>query len=499
MNIDKPKILFVLLDNYKSERLGIQILAAIALEEGYDRELIILNKISNSSALEKAQRFQPHVVAYSAMTFEQIHLQAYNRRLKESGLRFLSIFGGHHYTFNPEEIEKDTGIDVICRGEGEIAFRSFLQAVRNNQQYHQIPNLWVRNDNKIIKNPLGALIHNLDESPFPDRDLLPPIYIFEKSQIYGKSTTIMFGRGCPYQCTYCFNSSWNSLYKNDRILRCRSVDNMIRELKLLADRFDPELFYFWDDDFSLLPKKTIAEFCRRYKKEIKRPFSIHLNAARVDEDLIKLLKETGLSIATMSIECGDEHVAHTLLKRDFNNNKKIIEGFQLLNRYNIINYSQNILCLPVENPLEVDLTTIRMNIRCKPTVAHYFILLPFPKTPIWRYAIEHGYLYPDALLDPKKIPSAYTTSFLNYRNSTIQNRANNLHKFASLLTKFPVLFPLVKILIKLPPNRLFQYIFFIWYGYCNAGGLFHTRITPKLIIEGLRGIRQYLRGRSAEN
>ena len=142
---------------------------------------------------------------------------------------------------------------------------------------------------------------------------------------------------------------------------------MIRELKLLADRFDPELFYFWDDDFSLLPEKTITEFCRRYEKEIQRPFSIHLNAARVDENLIKLLKETGLTIATMSIECGDEHVARTLLKRGFNNNKKIIAGFRLLNRYNITNYSQNILCLPVENPPEVDLTTIRLNIRCKPT------------------------------------------------------------------------------------------------------------------------------------
>ena len=31
------KILFVILDNYKFERLGIQLLSSIALEEGYEK------------------------------------------------------------------------------------------------------------------------------------------------------------------------------------------------------------------------------------------------------------------------------------------------------------------------------------------------------------------------------------------------------------------------------------------------------------------------------
>ena len=257
------------------------------------------------------------------MTFEETQLQSFNRELKKLQLRFISIFGGHHYTFNPEEIEKDSDIDIICRGEGETAFRSFLQSIREDQPYHRINNLWVRWDNQIIRNPLGKLINNLDTIPFPDRDLLPPVYTHEESQIYGKSITIMFGRGCPHQCTYCFNSVWNVIYKDHHILRHRSVDNMLEELKSLINSYDPDLFYFWDDDFSILPRKTIEEFCLRYRKEIRKPFSIHLNATRVDEGLIKMLKETGLEIATMGVECGDESVARTLLKRGFNTNEKL--------------------------------------------------------------------------------------------------------------------------------------------------------------------------------
>lgn len=497
MNHDnrQPGILFVIHDNYKTERLGIQILSAVAREEGWRTELLILNHSSPNENQKRAREFQPLIVAYSAMTFEQYSLQDFNRRLKCSEIKFLSIFGGHHYTFNPEEIEKDPAIDIVCRGEGEQPFRAVIRAVREGKDYHQIDNLWCRQGDTIVKNPLGELIDNLDTIPFPDRKLLPPVYLHRESQIYGKSVTVMFGRGCPFGCTYCFNSGWNALYRGKSILRHRSVENMLEELRTLVKEFNPDLVYFWDDDFSLLPREVINEFCRRYKSEIGLPFSIHLNASRIDEDLIRLLKATGLEIATMSVECGDENVARDLLKRGFNTNEKLIAAFQLLNKYQIRNYSQSILALPVKNPLEVDWKTIEINIRCRPTVAHYYILLPYPKTEIWEYAINNGFLQEEALDSPNKLPSAYTNSLFNYCDQATADRVNNLHKFASLCTQFPILIPLVKRLIQLPPNRIFQYIFFIWYGYCNSVGLFRTRVTPRLLIGGLRGIRQYLKSR----
>ncbi len=492
---NQPGILFVIHDNYKTERLGVQILSSVAREEGFRTKLLILNRLSRDDALKQAGDFRPLVAAFSAMSFEQHSLQDFNRRLKNSGIRLLSIFGGHHYTFNPEEMENDTDIDIVCRGEGERPFRRFIRAVREKRDYLTIANLWCRRGDEIIKNPLGELIDNLDTIPFPDRDLLPPVYLSEESQIYGKSVTVMFGRGCPYRCAYCFNSGWNVLYRGSSILRHRSVGNMLRELRSVVEKFDPQLVYFWDDDFSLLPREVINEFCRRYPAEIGLPFSIHLNASRIDERLIRSLKEAGLEIATMGVECGDEAVSSALLKRSFNTNEKMIAAFRLLNKYRIRNYSQNILALPVPNPLEVDWKTIELNIRCRPTVAHYYVLLPYPKTPIWEYAIENGFLKKEDLDSLKKLPSVYTNSFFNYGSRKLADRVNNLHKFASICTTFPALIPLVKVLIRLPPNRVFQYIYFLWYGYWNAVGLFRTRVTWKLMIEGWRGIRQYLRDR----
>lgn len=485
------KILFIIFDNYKTERLGIQILSSIAREEDYQRELLILNSVSLEAALEKARAFQPQIVAYSAMTFENFSLQKFNGSLKGSGLEFISVFGGHHYTFNPEEIYRDRNIDIICRGEGEEAFRRLIQAVRDGLEYHQIDKLWVRRGEEVIKNPTGALIEDLDFIPFPDRKLIS--FAEGEEQIFGKSRRVMFSRGCPHRCAYCFNVAWNKLFQGSRKVRCRSADNVLKEIKQLVAEHELDLINFDDDDFSLLPGQLIEEFSRRYKVEIAKPFFIQCRAESIDENLIAMLKDAGLAVISVGVECGDETVAREILQRGNVSNKVIIRAFELFHKYGLKSFSQNLFALPVENPLEVDLETIRLNIQCKPTWAQCSILVPFPKTPIFDYAVKGGYLDENVFSHPKSLPSVFTSTRFNYKNPRLSDRVNNLHKFSSIVIKFPFLLPVAKLLIRLPPNRIFQYLFFAWYGYWNTSGLWNTKISFKLIAGGIKAIRQYLR------
>ncbi len=486
----KPlKILFVIFDNFQTERLGIQILSTIAREEGFDRRLLILNRQESEEALREALDYRPEIVAYSAMTFEQYDLQKFNRSLKNRGLQFISIFGGHHYTFSPEEIHRDDAIDVICRGEGEAAFRQFIRAVREGTDYRRIPNLLVRDGNAVVENPLAPLITDLDSIPFPDRNLLP---LFESgSQIFGRSVSVMFGRGCPNQCTYCYNSQWNRLYRGSRICRHRTLDNVLREIKEILAEHQLDFIYFHDDNFALLPREVIAEFCRRYPEEVGLPFFAQFRAEFIDEELVVMLKRAGLFLTTVGVECGDEEVAATLLKRGRVTNQDIIRAFDIFNKHKLRSFSQNMACFPIPDPLETDLKTIRLNIRCRPTWASFAILIPIPHTEIWKYAIEQGYLEKDAFDRPGKLPSVFTRSRLDYHNPRLSDRLENLHKFASITVRFPFLLPLVRLLIKLPPNPLFQYLHFFWYGYWNTVGLFRTKLSFSLIWQGLKTIRQY--------
>ena len=77
----------------------------------------------------------------------------------------------------------------------------------------QIKNIWVKNGESIIKNSVRPLIQNLDDIPFPDRDI-----IYEQDTYLRESKIKRFlsNRGCPYKCTYCFNRAYNEIYKEKK-------------------------------------------------------------------------------------------------------------------------------------------------------------------------------------------------------------------------------------------------------------------------------------------
>lgn len=487
------KILFVILDNYKTERIGIQILSTIAIEEGYDRDILILNSMSPEDALSKAKAYQPDIVAYSAMTYEHVPLQQFNGILKRSGLNFVSIFGGMHYTFNSDEIKNDPYVDVICRGEGEVAWRSFIQSVRDGKEYLRIDKLIVRNGDKIIENPVGKLISDMDIIPRPDRTLIM-LSDIENDHIQGKSMLFMFGRGCPQRCTYCFNVNYNDLFSASRVFRLRSVDNVIAEMKEAVETYKLDLVIIHDDIFSYIPKKVMKEFCIKYKAEINLPFVAQFRPESVKEEMVVMLKDAGLYLAPMGVECGDEEIARGVLDRGKITNQHIIKAFELFHKHGVKTWSLNLMALPVEDPLSVDWQTIDLNIKIKPFWSQWNILVPIPHTPMWEYLIGNNrFLDLDTFQKADKMPSGFTKTLLNYKDPKMARQVNNLHKFAGIVVKYPFLRPLVKILIRFPENKIYQYIFFFWYGYWKTIGSFNAKFSIKLVVNGLKAIKKYLK------
>lgn len=380
---------------------------------------------------------------------------------------------------------------MLCRGEGEVTFRTFIQAVRDGKSYNHIEKMWVRNGNEVINNPVGTLIHDLDNVPFADRHLIP-FGDLSSDHLQGKSLMLMFGRGCPHKCSYCFNANYNEIFRGSPIYRNRSANNVISELKQIVNEFVLDLIIFMDDCFSYLPRNVIEDFCQKYKKEIKKPFVAQFRAETVKEDIIMMLKDAGLFLSPIGVECGNEYVHHKTLKRGRINRNRIIKSFEILKKHGIRTWSLNLMALPVENPFEVDMETIKLNIQIRPFWAQFNILVPIPGTPIWNYLIENGYIDEDTFLRSNKLPSGFTKTQLYFKDPKIVNKVNNLHKFAGIVVKFPFLLSLVKIIICLPYNKIYQYIFFLWYGYWKSIGSFNAKFSIKLLVNGMRAIRKYL-------
>lgn len=443
------KIIFI----YKYEYLepqGIMYLSSFLKKHRHDCHFIDLK--FEKGFKKEIKRITPDVIAYSITTGRHKFYQQLNQELKKE-FKFFSLFGGPHCTFFPEFIYEE-GVDAICRGEGEFPFLELVDSFEKEKDITKIKNLWLKINGKVYKNEVRDLIGDLDILPFPDRALLNRYKRYEKMHI----RFVMSGRGCPYQCTYCFNHSYNRLYQNKgKIIRKRSIGSVIQELNFIKKEYRPRKFQFMDDTFNL-DYKWVLDFCDVYKKEINLPFIVILRANLVKEEMVKALKNAGCYTVVTGVESGNEYIRNKILKRGISE-KEIILASNLFNKYGLKTILQNMVGLPDET-LGMAFQTLALNIKCKPTYSWVSIFQPYPKTELCEYSKEKGYFNGD--IDSFKESYFYKSEM---RIKDIK-RMERLHHLFSLCVAFPVLTPLMKILIKLPLDNFYLFLWNLHRAWC---------------------------------
>ncbi|MFH1593031.1 MAG: radical SAM protein [Candidatus Woesearchaeota archaeon] len=383
---NKPmKILFIVRAPIYEPPIGMMHLSSVLKEGGHLTDLIIVNEVDTfSDVCDQVKEYGPDIIAYSLLSGNEGFFLELNNFLKGK-LEFKSIFGGPHTTFFQDLIEKE-GVDITCAGEGEYALLELANKLSNNEDITRIPNLAVKIDKRIYRNGMRNLIEELDSLPFPDRGL------FYQYKRIGNDPIkhFMATRGCPYNCTYCFNHAYNKLYTGKgKMIRHRSVDNVITEIKQVIDKYPTKMIYFQDDTF-ILDKEWLKNFAQKYKEEINLPYHCHVRANLVDEDVIRGLKMSGCTGVHMAIETANDKIRNEILRRNMSK-KQILNAITLLKKYKIKLLCQNILALPTSQ-LRDDINTLKLNIKCKPTYAWASIFTPYPGLDLTKFCIENNLL-----------------------------------------------------------------------------------------------------------
>ncbi|MEI7481110.1 MAG: radical SAM protein [Elusimicrobiota bacterium] len=396
------------------------------------------------------ETFKPDVVAFSIMTGS--HRWALNiaRILKEK-YNVLTLFGGAHPTFFPEFIEEE-GVDIICRGEGEAATLDLLDALDAGKDFSGIGNLYVKQKELISRNPVRPLDKELDAYPFPDRELYKALGLGTDRSV----RNIITSRGCMFHCSFCFEDSIRELYKDKgQHVRVRSIEKVIEELRELKLKHNVKTVYFCDDVFGI-NRKWLYEFLDVYKKEIGLDFLCLVRADIMcsDENYAVKLKEAGCKSVFFGIESGSERLRNSVLNKNLKD-KDIYEAARMLHKAGLPFRTYNIVGLPDET-LEDAFNTVKMNIAIKADYPWCSIFSPYPRTALTLYAQQQGYLAKDFS------PDAISGSFFIDSQLTIPDirRIENLHKFFQTAVLAPWTLPLVRILIKFPPNLMFR----LWFG-----------------------------------
>lgn len=409
-------------------------LSAALKKAGHETKACLLDY---NSAREAVISFKPDVIALSIIIG---HIKTYveiNRRLKDE-FSFYSIAGGPNATFCPEIINED-GIDAVCRGEGEIAMVDFINTLERGGDITRVENFYVKQDGHIHENTLRPLIKDLDELPFPDRELA-----FSVNPDYLKSRPfpVMASRGCRSDCAHCFNHAYRKIYAEKAVMiRWRSPENIVSELEEAKRKYNIRGVIILDDNI-VFSTKWLEEFAEIYPKRVGVPFWCLVTPTFATEKTIGLLKKAGCVSITIGLETGDQTTREQILRRKMSD-EYLINICGIIKKHGIRLFAHNILGIP-DSPIENDFKTLEFNIRCEVDYSDVNVYAPLPETDLGIYAQQNDMVCYD-------ISNINFSPFGNISTTAPNKReTENLCDLFMVFVKFPFLLPLMKPLIKVP-------------------------------------------------
>lgn len=427
------RVLFITHNGISHEPLGLMYLSGALLRAGHETKAIMAHK-----ALETVGSWGPDFVAFQVLTGDQDKWGRVAHDIKQHYPHVKTIFGGPHYLFFQKANQPEA--DFVVKGEGENAIISIVEG-------REIPCL--------------NSIENLDSLAHPDRSLL---YNDEFPAIRDNVIrNVITTRGCPYKCTYCYNSmkEWQELMGPKR-LKSHSPEWVIEDIELAILKHGGELISFQDDIFA-----TSMDWLERWVKLYQRlriPFFAQLRPRFITEERIKLLKEANIHIASFAVESGVEKTRREILDRE-EPNDVIYKGAMLLHKHGIKFRMQNLLALPVEDPLRDALDTLKFNMKCRPTLSWCSLLQAYPGTKVADYVVKKGMVKSLEDLIPMVNATFFDECSLPIKN---KKEIERLHKYWSAVVRWQWLYPIVRVLIYVKvKQKWLNWIFEKTKGYIN--------------------------------
>ncbi|KIL97721.1 Radical SAM domain protein [Paramagnetospirillum magnetotacticum MS-1] len=265
--------------------------------------------------------FAPDMVGSSATYVTYNYAVMALKTAKAVSPDIITIMGGAHPSIYPDRIiTTDREIDYLMCGEAERSFPRFVDALADGTGFEDVAGLVYRRGDDIVKNPLD-LNAELDTLRRPDYDVMGlEKYIahdYSYGGLYGRSAPIWFTRGCPFACTFC-----SAYLITGKKVRHHSMDYMVEWIDHLYHQYGIRQFAFIDDGLTVFPDIP-KQFCRtiidlRRKGHWAEPiYFTSPNGTRMeklDDELLRLMKEAGWQGLTIAPESGSRRVLKQIKK-----------------------------------------------------------------------------------------------------------------------------------------------------------------------------------------
>lgn len=368
---------------------GISSIASVLKQAGHKVRLLVVCGNTPSAVIDQTvTEFKPKLVGFTSVYSEYDFVKQIAQEIRRKWPELSLIAGGVHVTLNPDKTIKDSW-DAICVGEGEYPMLDLVNRLEAEEPWNNIDNLWCKTDAGIKRNKSRPFIEDLSTLPYPDREMWEP-WVKPKP----KQATILLGRGCPFQCTYCCNHALRKLAPG-KYVRIRSAEHVLGEVTDLLKKYPfLESIRFEIETMGVHSEIVIdiAERLNALNQTREKPLSFDINLRIVPRHdfgpLLHALKKANFNRVDIGLESGSESVRKKYLKRNYSNNDvrnataAIREAGLAVSMYVLVG-------IPGER-FEDYLETEALLRELQPEGLSSYIVFPYPGTAMYRAAKEQG-------------------------------------------------------------------------------------------------------------
>lgn len=367
---------------------GLASLSAVLKREGHKVSLYhLVRPPEKREFVARIREEEPDLIGFSSLTRSfpsSVDMAAWTKAERDIPI----VMGGYHATHVPEDVVAVPQIDAVCRGEGEYPLLELIGRLEESQPFHDVPGLWVRTADGIVRNGPGGILEDPDKMPMPDYGL----FDFSKLQASKIRTAIvLLSRGCPYSCTYCPNKRTRQFYGKSRPpIRFPSPEVSIARLEHLREVFPDVRYINFRDDILPWQGGWLDRFAHLYVSRINLPFNCNFRANLLTPRIVKTLKEMGCYQVFFGVESGNDRIRGEVLNRHMTR-EQIVAAFEACHSAGIATVAYNMIGLPFEDRGCI-LDTIKLNAEIKAGVSLNPAYHPFPGTDLFDVAVAEGFV-----------------------------------------------------------------------------------------------------------
>jgi anaerobic magnesium-protoporphyrin IX monomethyl ester cyclase len=248
------KVLFIASED--EENLSVRYPAAVLVKAGHTVEIAPFSVPEDTErVLKHIHKFRPDLIAVS-IAFQSRAPAFFDliRKIRKGNAACHITAGGHFPTFEYRKIlELKIGLNSIVRFEGEQALLELAEFLEGKRKISDVSNLVFWIGKMIVENHIIDHFPDLDDLPFPVRNVQPQVRLGENF------ATLVASRGCWHAaCAYCCIGAFHAKKKGPRYA-LRSVGNIAQEIAWLYHKQGVRLFQFHDDNFLLAKERDNIE------------------------------------------------------------------------------------------------------------------------------------------------------------------------------------------------------------------------------------------------